>query len=407
MQKIIDISTPDDGLGDVLRTGFDKTNQNFTELYNVKVDKIAGKGLSENDFTDADKTKLAGIEAGAQVNVNADFGENDPDAPSYILNKPPALYSAVGHFHFSDLETQITPLAVLRGVPKKLTNDALGAYTELDYAPYGVSAGFWNTTNNQFDFSNLTLGDSLLVRTDLHIITTSANQTFTIYLKLGIGTASEYDLLIDRFNVKTIITDLHVIKDVSFSIDNDDWNNAPAEVYILSDDDATIKVNGWYVPIIRKSVNIIDFNSDPLKLDKVTSSGVERAYIINADGSQGTKATSEFGLTQTALNLKENIANKATNLTSPDDTKYPTTLAVVNENKKATITVELINQLITDFYAPNALRINSTALISGSGTITLKVNDVAYTLGNLITQGQKITAETTTASVYNLISIYE
>ena len=31
-----------------------------------------------------------------------------------------------------------------------------------------------------------------------------------------------------------------------------------------------------------------------LKLDKVTTSGVERAYIINADGSQGTKATSEF-----------------------------------------------------------------------------------------------------------------
>ncbi len=30
------------------------------------------------------------------------------------------------------------------------------------------------------------------------------------------------------------------------------------------------------------------------KLDKVSTSGVERAYIINADGSQGTKATSDF-----------------------------------------------------------------------------------------------------------------
>lgn len=105
--------------------------------------------------------------------------------------------------------------------------------------------------------------------------------------------------------------------------------------------------------------------------------------------------------------IPENVANKATNLTSPDNTKYPTTLAVVNETKKATITVELINSLTTNFYAPNALRINSTALISGSGTITLKVNDVAYTLGNLIIQGAKITVETTTASVYNLIGIYE
>lgn len=35
-------------------------------------------------------------------------------------------------------------------------------------------------------------------------------------------------------------------------------------------------------------------NALDLKVDKVTTAGVERAYIINADGSQGTKATSEF-----------------------------------------------------------------------------------------------------------------
>ena len=90
------------------------------------------------------------------------------------------------------------------------------------------------------------------------------------------------------------------------------------------------------------------------------------------------------------------------------DGKVPLSqLPAYNETKKATITVELISQLTTNFYAPNALRINSTALISGSGTLTLKVNDVAYTLTNLIPQGAKITATTTSPSVYNLISIYE
>lgn len=38
------------------------------ELLNGKVDKVQGKGLSENDFTNALKTKLDGIESGAQVN---------------------------------------------------------------------------------------------------------------------------------------------------------------------------------------------------------------------------------------------------------------------------------------------------------------------------------------------------
>ena len=34
-----------------------------------KVDKVNGKGLSANDYTSNEKTKLAGVEAGAQVNV--------------------------------------------------------------------------------------------------------------------------------------------------------------------------------------------------------------------------------------------------------------------------------------------------------------------------------------------------
>ena len=37
----------------------------------TKVDKVSGKGLSTNDFTDSDKTKLTGIAAGAEVNQNA------------------------------------------------------------------------------------------------------------------------------------------------------------------------------------------------------------------------------------------------------------------------------------------------------------------------------------------------
>lgn len=38
------------------------------DLQDTKVDKISGKGLSENDYTTAEKAKLAGIETGAQVN---------------------------------------------------------------------------------------------------------------------------------------------------------------------------------------------------------------------------------------------------------------------------------------------------------------------------------------------------
>lgn len=59
-------------LGELVKTAWQKVNANFTELYNLtanKVDKAAGKQLSTNDYTTDEKTKLAGIAAGAQVNV--------------------------------------------------------------------------------------------------------------------------------------------------------------------------------------------------------------------------------------------------------------------------------------------------------------------------------------------------
>jgi hypothetical protein len=52
----------------------------------LKVDKIAGKGLSTNDFTDVLKTKLDSVQSGAEVNVNADWNATSGDAQ--ILNKP-------------------------------------------------------------------------------------------------------------------------------------------------------------------------------------------------------------------------------------------------------------------------------------------------------------------------------
>lgn len=52
-----------------------------------KVDKIEGKGLSTNDYTNDDKTKLDGIEIGAQANVKPDW-EAISGSDAEILNKP-------------------------------------------------------------------------------------------------------------------------------------------------------------------------------------------------------------------------------------------------------------------------------------------------------------------------------
>ena len=53
-----------------------------------KVDKVTGKGLSTNDYTTTEKNKLAGIAAGAEVNVQSDWNQATSTADDYIKNKP-------------------------------------------------------------------------------------------------------------------------------------------------------------------------------------------------------------------------------------------------------------------------------------------------------------------------------
>ena len=51
--------------------GDTKVSEQISTAIADKVDKVSGKGLSTNDYTTAEKNKLAGIAAGAEVNQNA------------------------------------------------------------------------------------------------------------------------------------------------------------------------------------------------------------------------------------------------------------------------------------------------------------------------------------------------
>jgi hypothetical protein len=82
------------------------------------------------------------------------------------------------------------------------------------------------------------------------------------------------------------------------------------------------------------------------------------SYANNSLSASFATSASFIGFTP------ENIINKSINLTSPDNIKYPTTQAVVNEFNRATITVELISSSSVNFYAPYSLTVNSFTTIS-------------------------------------------
>lgn len=65
------------------------------ELNNTKVTVIEGKGLSTNDYSTLEKNKLAGIEGGAQVNVQSDWNQTDNTRDDFIKNKPDIFDSGI------------------------------------------------------------------------------------------------------------------------------------------------------------------------------------------------------------------------------------------------------------------------------------------------------------------------
>lgn len=104
----------------------------------LKVDKIAGKGLSTNDFTNTLKTKLDGIQDGAEVNVNADWNATSGDAQ--ILNKPtiPTNTSDL----INDGEDGIHPFITIEDVP-----------TPTNGLPIGGTAGQILTKIDSIDYN--------------------------------------------------------------------------------------------------------------------------------------------------------------------------------------------------------------------------------------------------------------
>ena len=83
-------------------SGANYTKSTLDAALNNKVDKVSGKGLSTNDYTADEKTKLSGIEEGAEVNVQSDWSVTDSTSDAYIKNKP-SLATVATSGKYSDL----------------------------------------------------------------------------------------------------------------------------------------------------------------------------------------------------------------------------------------------------------------------------------------------------------------
>ena len=142
---IITLTKSDINLGNVDNTSdANKPISTATQTaLDLKVDKVVGKGLSTNDYTTVEQTKLSGIATGAEVNVQSDWNQSTITADDFIKSKPTFAAVAISG-SYADLSNK----------PVNATTSANGFMssvdkTKLDKIAAGTVAGqmqYWNGT---------------------------------------------------------------------------------------------------------------------------------------------------------------------------------------------------------------------------------------------------------------------
>ena len=226
------------------------------------------------------------------------------DQPTIV---PPSLTS-VGSFHYVDLATQTVPLTVVAAVEKKITNDTADTTTNVLNAPYGISS-MWDVTNNQLDFTQTAVGDLVTVIPAIEITTTIANQNVKIYIKLGIGSSNPTTKQVFNTPIKAIGS--VIINPTSdFVIDTLDIKDYPAEIFILSDDAATVESGALDIKVVRKNINVVGLNAGMMA--ETMHGAFNKTSLVDADEIAGTDSDADYSLIRvTVLNLWNYIKSKA------------------------------------------------------------------------------------------------
>ena len=140
-----------------------------------------GKGLSTNDYTTTEKDKLAGIAAGAEVNVQSDWNQSSSSADDYIKNKPQNLVQDAAYVHTdnnytSNEKTKLSGIAAgaevnvqsdwsqsdtgaddyIKNKPENLVQDAAYVHTDNNYdaTAQGIVDGVTTALSGKVDKEN-------------------------------------------------------------------------------------------------------------------------------------------------------------------------------------------------------------------------------------------------------------
>lgn len=175
----------------------------------------------------------------------------------YVYNPRTWRFDAVGQwpyvrqwiFDYNDSATAWTPISITGwGWYVNLTNDELWPFTNKDFKPEDI-ADIWDATTNAFDFTGLKLGETIEIRLDISVTTTTPNTALDIDLIVADGEVWEYALPFVTAQAYKSAWTYKVTKFNGVYMWDDNTRLNSARFKAKADENCSIVVNGWYVKV--------------------------------------------------------------------------------------------------------------------------------------------------------------
>ena len=293
---------------------------------NAKVDVVAGKALSENDFTNALLTKLNGIAAGAEVNVKPDFNAAS-GAANEILNIPTDITDLSAHnateladitssgsgsiitsserTKLGAIDVNLTNSTITDGTdtitvsPSSRTIEVAGTANEVEVSPTGAQDLSTNRTFTVGLPNDVTIGNNLTVTGDAAASSFVKSGGTSAQILLADGTV--IDLTIESQGINSNDSDTKVpsnaaVKDAIDTAISNLVNGAPTALDTLNELAAALNDDAAFSTTVTTALgNRLQFDQSQ------TLSSSQRTQILTNLGISSTIQEINFldGVTST------------------------------------------------------------------------------------------------------------
>lgn len=152
-----------------------------------------------------------------------------------------------GFWNYNDTATATVPISITsasQATPLKLTNNALGSFTNESNAPSGMGS-VWDSSLNEFDLSAFDYRDTIFFRLNILVTTATANQLVKVNLRLAVGGFS-YLISFGEYQFKAAGAHRIDVTNMIFGGDDNTLTN-PAYFEISSDGNADVEVRSFMV----------------------------------------------------------------------------------------------------------------------------------------------------------------